>query len=80
MTVSEVAKMAGVTRPAVLGAIRDGRLEATRVGVGETFWVWAIPRAAAEAWQPKAYRRAAVGRTGRYPRVKRLAEPVTPPA
>jgi excisionase family DNA binding protein len=77
LSVSEVAVLRGVTRPGVLGAIRDGRLPAERVGVGVT-WVWAIREADAEAWTPRAYRRTPRGPDGgvlRRPRVKVLAEP-----
>lgn len=77
LSVSEVATMRGVTRPAVLGAIRDGRLAAERLGVGVR-WVWAIRAADAEAWFPRGYRRSAVGRSGevrRLPREKVLAAP-----
>jgi len=75
LSVSEVASMRGVTRPAVLGAIREGRLAAERVGVGVR-WAWAIRESVAAAWFPRGYRRSAVGRSGevrRLPREKVLA-------
>lgn len=52
LTIPEVAAEKGVTRTAVLYAVQDGRLEAIRVGR-----IWAIPRSAADAYQPRAYRR-----------------------
>jgi excisionase family DNA binding protein len=52
MTVPEVAALKGVTRTAVLYAIQDGRLEATRVGRN-----WVVLREAADAYTPRAYRR-----------------------
>lgn len=54
LSVSEVAALRGVTRPAVLGAIREGRLAATRVG-----FLWVVRRADAEDWTPRAYVRRA---------------------
>ena len=51
LTIPEVARRAGVSRTAVLYAIREGRIEGA-FRVGRT---WAIPRAAAEAYEPRAY-------------------------
>jgi excisionase family DNA binding protein len=52
LTVAEVAEAKGVSRVAVLYAIRDGRLEAFRVGRS-----WIVPRGALAAYEPRAYRR-----------------------
>lgn len=73
LSVSEVAALLGVTRPAVLTAIREGRLPAERSGGVGVSWVWAIRASDAAAWRPRSYRRTAIGRTGTHPRVKRLA-------
>lgn len=64
LSVSEVAALRGVSRPAVLGAIKEGRLRATRVG---EFWV--VRRSDADAWLPRAYR------DRRPRRVRRAAAP-----
>jgi excisionase family DNA binding protein len=53
LTIPEVAAMAGVSRVAVLYAIRAGRLPGA-FRLGRT---WAVPRAAAEGYRPRAYRR-----------------------
>ena len=53
LTIPEVARRAGVSRTAVLYAIREKRI----VGAFKVGSIWAIPRAAAEAYAPRSYRK-----------------------
>jgi excisionase family DNA binding protein len=51
LTIPEVARLAGVSRVAVLYAVREGRIPgAVRLGR-----IWAIPRKSAEAYEPRPY-------------------------
>lgn len=53
LTIAQVAELKRVTPTAVLYAIREGRLPgAFRLGRA-----WAIPRAALDSYQPRAYAR-----------------------
>lgn len=51
LTIPEVARMANVSRTAVLYAVREGRIPGA-FQIGRT---WAIPRAAAEDYAPRVY-------------------------
>ena len=51
LTIPEVATLAGVSRTAVLYAVREGRI-AGAFRVGRT---WAIPRRSAERYAPRTY-------------------------
>lgn len=67
-TVPEVAERVGVSRVAVLMAVKEGRIPATRVGR-----MWLISEADADAYQPRAYVRKAPAPGSR-------KKPAAPPA